>query len=103
MKVQWSDDALRQRDGVAEYIREKFGYRYMMAFIGKVRNTTRLLAHSPNIGQIDPLFVDRAETYRSVIINGLSKLVYRIADDTIFIVGFWDTRMEPSEQAVKVK
>ena len=37
------------------------------------------------------------------IINGLSKLVYRIDDDVIHIVAFWDTRMEPEHQAAQVK
>ena len=38
-------------------------------------------------------------SYRSIIINGLNKLVYRIDDDIIHIVDFWDTRREPKNQA----
>jgi len=62
-----------------------------------------MLKRSPNIGQIDPLFSSRAATYRSVIVNGLNKMVYRVDDDVINIVAFWDTRMEPEEQAARVK
>ena len=57
----------------------------------------------PNIGSIDPLFDDRPKTYRSIIINGLSKMVYFIDDETIHIVAFWDTRREPKKQAEQVK
>ena len=64
---------------------------------------TQKLKRSPCIGQIDPLFEDRSVTYRSVIINGLNKLVYRVNDETIRIVAFWDTRMEPEEQAASVR
>ena len=64
---------------------------------------TQKLKRSPGIGQIDPLFASRAATYRSVIVNGLNKMVYRIDDDVIYIVAFWDTRMEPEEQATRVK
>lgn len=64
---------------------------------------TQKLKRSPGIGQIDPLFADRPQTYRSVIINGLNKLVYRIEGNTIHIVGFWDTRMDDDEQASNVK
>jgi hypothetical protein len=42
-------------------------------------------------------------TYRSIIINGLNKLVYRIDGEIIYVVGFWDTRMDGSSQAEKVK
>ena len=56
---------------------------------------------SPNIGSIDSLYADRPITYRSIIINGLSKMVYRIDDDIIHIVGFWDCRQEPKGQAAQ--
>ncbi|MBO4551532.1 MAG: hypothetical protein J5733_12445 [Bacteroidaceae bacterium] len=63
----------------------------------------RKLMRYPNLGKIDPLYADRSVAYRSVIINGLSKLVYRIDDDAIYVVDFWDTRREPTAQAAKVK
>ena len=62
-----------------------------------------MLRRSPNVGSIDPLFADRSSAYRSIIINGLSKMVYRIDDDIVYIVGFWDTRQEPEAQASQVK
>ena len=31
------------------------------------------------------------------------KMVYRVEDDTIHIVGFWDTRMNDEDQASQVK
>ncbi len=64
---------------------------------------TKTLKQSPNLGAIDPLFADRRACYRSVVINGLSKMVYRVDDDVIHIVGFWDTRMEPQGQAVQTE
>lgn len=103
MKVIWQSNALRQRTGIAEYIRQEFGAKRKTRFLQEVRQMTQKLKSSPGIGQIDPLFADRPQTYRSVIINGLNKLVYRIDDDTIRIVAFWDTRMQPEEQATKVK
>lgn len=103
MRVKWSERARKQRDEVANYIRHQFGAKRKFQFKQDIRDTTNLLKRSPGIGQIDPLFSDRAMTYRSVIINGLNKLVYFVKDDTIHIVGFWDTRMEPEEQAEKTK
>ena len=103
MKVIWQTNADRQRDRIAEYIRDEFGSKRRRQFLQEVQQMTQQLKRSPYIGQIDPLFEDRSATYRSVIINGLNKIVYRIEDDTIHIVAFWDTRMEPEEQAAKVK
>ena len=103
MRVEWTKDADRQRDQVAEYIREEFGARRRSQFIKEVRQMTQKLKRSPNIGQIDPLFEAHAATYRSVIVNGLNKMVYRIDGEVIYIAAFWDTRMEPEEQATRVK
>ena len=103
MRVKWSERARRQRDEVANYIRQHFGAKRKYKFKQEIRETTDLLKRSPNIGQIDPLFSDRAMTYRSVIINGLNMLVYFVDDDTIYIAGFWDTRMDDEDQATQVK
>lgn len=103
MRVKWSERARRQRDEVANYIRQQFGAKRKYKFKQEIRETTDLLKRSPNIGQIDPLFDDRPQVYRSVIINGLNKLVYFVKDDTIYIAGFWDTRMDDEDQATSVK
>ena len=103
MKVIWTERARRQRDEVANYIRRLFGAKRKFQFKQEVRDTTDLLKRSPGIGKIDPLFEDRPQAYRSIIINGLNKLVYRVENDTIHIVGFWDTRMDDEDQASQVK
>ena len=40
--------------------------------------------------------------YRCVVMNHYNKIIYRITDDVIEIVDFWDTRREPKEQAKKI-
>ena len=103
MKVIWHPGAERAKLQVADYIHEQFGFKRKKIFMQEVRQMTQKLRHSPYIGQIDPLFEGRAKTYRSVIVNGLNKIVYYIEDDTVHIAAFWDTRMEPKEQAARVK
>ena len=103
MRVEWTKDANRQKEQVAEYVREQFGYKRKRKFVQDVDKAARMLKRSPGIGQIDPLFASHAATYRSVIVNGLNKMVYRVDDDVIYIVAFWDTRCEPEEQAARVK
>jgi plasmid stabilization system protein ParE len=102
MRVEWTKNATRQKDQVAEYVREQFGYKRKRMFVQDVDKAARMLMRSPNIGQIDPLFASHAATYRSVIINGLNKMVYRVDNDVIYIVALWDTRMEPEERAAQV-
>ena len=103
MRVIWQMPAKKGRDNVADYICRQFGAKRKMRFLQEVRHTTKMLCRSPNIGSIDPLFIDRSIAYRSIIINGLSKLIYRIDNDVIHIVAFWDTRCEPEAQASQIK
>lgn len=103
MKVIWDPEAKKNRDLVADYIRRKFGARRRIRFLQEVREVTKHLRTAPYIGKIDPLFEDRVRTYRSVIVNGLNKIVYFVEDDIIYIAAFWDTRMNDEWQAAKVK
>ena len=103
MKTNWdpkAKDSLRQ---IARYINAKFGKKARVDFMQKVKDTELLLRRSPNVGQIDPLFDGRTIAYRSVVINGLNKMVCRVDGDIIYIVAFWDTRREPKEQANQIK
>ena len=103
MRVIWQEPAKRGRRQIAAYIRQEFGVKRAKKFRQEVADTVNLLSRSPGIGQIDQLFASHATTYRSVIVNGLNKMVYRVDDDVIYIVVFWDARMEPEEQAARVK
>ena len=102
MRVVWDPEAKEVRTQVANYIRRQFGSKRKTRFLQEVRQVTQQLKRSPGIGQIDPLFSDRTRTYRSVIINGLNKLVYFVSEDILYIAGFWDTRMDDEEQAKNV-
>lgn len=99
MKIKWVPKARASYRQVARYINTKFGRKARQEFMQRVKDTESHIKRSPNIGPIDPLYADRTVAYRSVIINGLNKMVYRIDDDVIYIVDFWDTRREPKAQA----
>lgn len=101
--VIWHSQAKEGKKQVADYIRRQFGLKHKKEFMQEVDQAAKRLMLSPNIGFIDPLFADRPSTYRSIIINGLSKMVYRIDDDVIHVVAFWDVRREPVAQAEQVK
>ena len=95
MKVIWQESAKEGRRQVAAYIRKEFGIRRVKRFRQEILDSVTLLRNTPNIGSFDPLYGNHPHTYRSIVINGLNKLVYRIDGDIIYIVDFWDTRREP--------
>ncbi|MBR5910938.1 MAG: type II toxin-antitoxin system RelE/ParE family toxin [Bacteroidales bacterium] len=79
-----------------------FGKQAKDTFMEEVHQTAELLGEQPYLGKIEPYLAHRPVTYRSIVVNRLNKIVYRIDDDAIRIVAFWDTRREPKNQAEEV-
>ncbi|MBQ9654878.1 MAG: type II toxin-antitoxin system RelE/ParE family toxin [Prevotella sp.] len=103
MKVIWMPQAKCQVRDIAKYIRKEFGKNARDSFIRGVRESSRQIGQSPSVGIVEPLLEDCAEKYRSYLVNRLNKIIYRVADDHIEVVDFWDVRREPSSLAEQVK
>ena len=101
MIVKWDNIALDQLDQVADYILESFGEKRENVFREQVLYATQLLKLNPYMGILDPLLTGRSQSYRSILINKLSKMVYYVDEEAkmIHISAFWDCRSEPLAQA----
>ncbi|MCR5456397.1 MAG: type II toxin-antitoxin system RelE/ParE family toxin [Bacteroidales bacterium] len=97
MKIKWANIALEQLEQVADYIYDSFGESRENIFEEQVKHVTNLLASNPYMGALEPLLEGRSESYRSVLVNRRSKMVYYIDENngTIIIAAFWDCRSEP--------
>ena len=103
MKIHWHKRADAQLHQIEEYVLRDFGERVRQEFMDEVEQTVLSLSEMPTMGQIDPLFIHRKETYRSIIIRRLNKVVYYVKNDTLHIAAFWDTRREPKYQAKQTR
>ena len=103
MRVEWTDRAKEEKKQVADYIRDRFGLRHKRCFIQDVNKIVKMLMHQPNAESIEPLLDDQPKTFRSIVVNRFSKIVYRIDGDIIYIVAFWDVRRNPDTLANEVK
>lgn len=99
MIIHWHKRAASQLHQVEDYILRDFGERIRH----EVEQVVLALAEMPTMGQLDPLFAHRKETYRSLIVRRLNKIVYYVKGDTLHIAAFWDTRREPKNQARQTK
>ena len=102
MRIVWESQATEGKERIADYIFERFGYDRMESFYDDVNRTAEMIEDHPASGPIDPLFTDRQKAYRSVIVGGLSKMVYSVEEDAIHILAFWDCRQEPERQTKQV-
>ena len=103
MRCIWQKPARQSVIDIVAYIIFYYGTNAKKKFFAAVNRTIKLLSKQPNMGLIDPLFSDRSETYRSIIVGNRNKLVYYINNNTIQIVAFWDCRCDPEAQVKKIK
>ena len=99
MRVRWNNRSKEQLRKTAAYIRRMFGEKAKEAFLQEVRHTNALLGDNPDMGPAEAFLSDLPSMYRSIVVRHHNKIVYRIVDDHIEVVAFWDTRREPQTQA----
>ena len=103
MKVKWFPEAKVSLRQTARYIRDQFGDKSSKEFLRDVFQKEKLLRDNPHLGPIEPLLADLPSAYRSIVVDRLNKIVYRIVDDYIEIADFWDVRREPQMLTKQLK
>ena len=103
MKVTITQLAENNLNATADYIQDNFGHKVAMEFLQEFKRTIGLLENYPELGSIEPLLASNPSKYRSVVINRLNKMVYRILEDRIEISDIWDCRREPKNLAGEIE
>lgn len=103
MRIRWNDESKKRLRKTASYIRKVFGEKAKDDFLQEVKHTNALLADNPDMGPMEALLSDLPSKYRSIVVRHHNKIVYRVVDDHIEVVAFWDTRREPQKQAQQLK
>ena len=98
MRVRWNKQSKEQLLRTASYIRHEFGQDTMDEFMKEVKRTNKLMSKNPYIGPVETLLSDLPIEYHSIVFSSIKKIVYRIVDKHIEVVGLWDTRREPNNQ-----
>ena len=95
MQIKFTDKAIAHLESIIDIFVEYAGSRYAMKFSKLVDDKLNKLLRFPEIGFIEPLLADKRSLYRATIIYHNYKMIYRVDGDTIWIVAFWDMRMNP--------
>lgn len=92
MKIVRTPRAIEGFREVASYIAHNFGVRALREFRLRTKEWTNALKKMPKLGSVDEEISTDEREYRSVTIYRRSIMEYRIIDDTILVVDFYDTR-----------
>ena len=92
MKIARTPRAIEGFREVSSYIAHNFGVRALREFQLRTKEWTKVLKKMPKLGSVDEEISTEGKEYRSVTIYRRSVMEYRIIEDTILIVDFYDTR-----------
>ena len=92
MKIVRTPRAIEGFREVSTYIAHNFGINALREFQLRTKEWTKALKEMPKLGSVDEEISTEEREYRSVTIYRRSVMEYRIIDDTILIVDFYDTR-----------
>lgn len=96
MQVKFTDKAIAHLENILDIFVEYAGERYATKFSERVNKKIERLKCFPEIGFIEPLLKGRKYLYRATIVYDNYKMIYHVEGDTIWIVAFWDMRMDPA-------
>ena len=96
-EIIWQDQAVEEFETIQEYIRSKFGEDSMEKFTVRVFEFLDILEKYPSIGPVE--FPQRA--IRGFVISKQTKILYKVADNKIFLLSFFDNRKDPERISYK--
>ena len=92
MQVFVTPRAERNFDSIVDYIKQKWGEKTAKEFIQKVDEIFILLKNFPVMGQVEN------NDIRGFQLSRQTRIVYRIRDNKIIILSFFDVRQDPKKK-----
>lgn len=95
MKVLWTDDAIADWQNIASYIAREFGETSFNEFDKATDEVEKQISEFPESGEEIRSRKNPHIKFRFVVINKLSKMIYHVANETVYIDIFWEVRQDP--------
>jgi plasmid stabilization system protein ParE len=89
--IRFTPEAEETFDAVVSQLRGRWGDRFVTKFEDKVSKSFEIISETP---YIYPVFEENTGIRRCILHKNCS-LLYKIYENTILIVCFWDNRQDP--------
>ncbi|SRR5258706_15189380 len=94
MKVVWTKTAQKRLQAILFYIQKEFGDNAKMHFRTRAIDFTKLLAEFPEIGTLEI----KEKNLRAFQLTKQTRVYYRIKEERITILTFFDSRQDPRKK-----
>lgn len=102
LSLKWSKDATDSLNDIMEYLFAEFGISSVIKLRDEIDNYANTLLTNPKMGIIEPILLHKKYEYRSIVVNSVNKIVYRIDSNTLYIVDIWDMRRSPENLSNRI-
>lgn len=92
MQVFVTPRAERNFDSIIDYIKQKWGERTAKQFVQKTDEIFKLLKNYPLMRQVEK------DDIRGFQLSPQTRILYRIRDERIIILAFFDVRQDPKKK-----
>jgi plasmid stabilization system protein ParE len=92
LKIKWSVKAKFNYDNVLSYLDENWSKKEVENFIKKTESILNIISHQP--------YIFKAASHKKVrkaILGKQNSLFYLVLDSEVYLLSFWDNRMDPKK------
>ena len=97
MKVIITDEAFESLEDIVVFISHSSNESKALAVGTSLINLALTLDNMPLRGPIEVELMGEANEYRRLIFEHRYKVIYRVANNIVYVVRFFDTRQNPSK------
>jgi Plasmid stabilization system protein len=102
MKIKFLIAAEEHLDNIYNHIAEK-SERAAITLYNHFLDEIERLENFSQIAAIEPLLINKPQTFRSLVVHRNYKVIYYIEKETIYIAAIWDCRQSPEINEKKIK
>lgn len=96
MKLIWTAFAAEQLESIYVFIKDK-SEMAAAGIYNDILDEVDSLLHFPYMAPVETLLSEFTESYRSLVVRNIYKVVYYINNETIYIVAVFDCRQNPEK------
>jgi plasmid stabilization system protein ParE len=96
MKLIWTEFAAEQLESIYVFIKNKSEIA-AVGIYNDILDEVDSLLHFPYMAPLEGLLSEFTESYRSLVVRNIYKVVYYTNNETIYIVAVFDCRQSPEK------
>ncbi len=94
LDIKWNKRAKNNFDKIIEYLILSFGEIKAKQFVRRSYSIIELLAEFPELGSLE----EKEKKIYGILITQHNRLFYRITEQEIILLNFFDTRQNPNKE-----